>query len=96
MDKLILVLYIDVNGLEDREAAGLVREVGNKLFTEEVIEKTNATTFVIPVSGGGTRLECINPKFIVDADVLREHRIKLDILNENFNHFISQIENGRE
>ena len=94
MDKLILVLYVDVGNIENKYVDKHVKRIGHALFTEDVIRKTEATTFVIPVRGGGTRIECINPKFVVDNEVVREHRIKLDILNENLDNFIKLQKDG--
>jgi hypothetical protein len=88
MDKLILVLYVDVGNIPEKNVNEVVKKIGNSLFTEDVISNLNATTFVIPTRGGGTRIECVNPKFVVDNDVYREYRIKMDILNENIDKFI--------
>lgn len=88
MDKLILVLYVDVGNSPDEDINSYIKLVGGQLFSEEVILKLEATTFVIPTRSGGTRIECINPKFIVDNDVYRDYRIKMDILNENIDKFI--------
>lgn len=96
MDKLILVLYIDIADHSPRDSNEICNKISRELFPEEIIEKLNATTFIIPIRGGGTKLECINPKFIVDAEVMREHRLKLDILNENFDHFISLLKDGKK
>lgn len=96
MDKLILVLYVDIGDLLDVESVIMCERVGKQLFPEEVVMKLDATTFIIPVRGGGTRLECISPKFIVDAEVMRDHRLKLDILNENLDHFINQKNDGKK
>lgn len=95
MDKLILVLYVDVQNLSPKESEDLCNHIGKTLFRPEVIEKLDATTFIIPVNGGGTRLESINPKFIVDVDVYRDYRLKLDVLNENLDHFTTNISNGK-
>jgi hypothetical protein len=88
MDKLILVLYVDVETLEGREADEHVQHVAASLFPKDVVDKIEATTFVIPRRGGGTVIESLNPKFIVDAEVYREYRIKLDVLTEHIDHFI--------
>ena len=88
MDKLILVLYVDVQNLDEETAGNYVRMVSKSLFPEDVTSKLDATTFVIPRVGGGTVLESINPKFILDADVYRDHRLKMDVLQEHMSDFI--------
>lgn len=89
MDKLILVLYVDVQNLDEETAGNYVRMVSKSLFPEDVTSKLDATTFVIPRIGGGTVLEAINPKFVVDADVHRDFRLKMDILSEYISEFIN-------
>ena len=89
MDKLILVLYVDVQNLDEETAANHVRMVASSLFPEDVTSKLDATTFVIPRIGGGTTIEAINPKFIIDADVYRDFRLKMDVLSEHMTEFIN-------
>lgn len=89
MDKLILVLYVDVQNLEESTINEYVKHVSNRLFPEDVTAKLDATTFVIPRIGGGTTIEAINPKFIVDNDLYKEFRLKFDVLNEHINDYIN-------
>lgn len=96
MHKLILILYVDVGNMPDEHVDPYVKHVGKQMFTEEVITKLEATTFVIPTRSGGTRIECINPKFVLDQDVYRDYRLKMDILKENMDKFISKAtEDGK-
>lgn len=88
MDKLILVLYVDVETLEGEEAENYVNRVAASLFTKEVVEKLNATTFVIPRRGGGCMIESLNPKFVLDHDMYADYKLKLDVLSEHIDHFI--------
>lgn len=89
MDKLILVLYVDVKNLEVDVAEKYVKHVSSLLFPENVTTKLDATTFVIPRIGGGTTIEAINPKFILDADVYRNFRLKMDVLSEHITEYIN-------
>jgi len=90
MDKLILVLYVDVGNLEPNLVEDYVARVSRGLLPEEVVKNLDATAFIIPRRGDGTRLECINPHYVLDQDLFKEYRQKLDILNENLDHFIAQ------
>lgn len=94
MDKLILVLYVDVGNLLAEEADLYTKRVSSSLFPTSVVEKLDATTFIIPRRGGGTVIESINPKFIVDESVYRDFRLKIDVLAEHINHFIETKING--
>lgn len=88
MNKLILVLYVDVGNLDVNFIKDHVDHVGSSLFTEDVIKATEATTFVIPVRSGGTRIECINPTYIVDQNLYDLHRQKLEEINKNLDYFM--------
>jgi hypothetical protein len=88
MDKLILVLYVDIGDLEEKHINQHVKYVGSALFTEEVILKTGAITFVIPTRTGGTRIECINPKYVADVDLYNSFLDKIGDLNDNINYLI--------
>jgi len=93
MDKLILVLYVDVQTLEGEEAEKYVRHVSRILFPEDVTTKLDATTFVIPRIGGGTVIEAINPKFILDTNLYNDFRLKMDVLSEHITEFINLKKN---
>lgn len=88
MDKLILVLYVDVQGVPEEGINDYIKMVSKSLFPEDVLEKLNATTFIIPRIGGGTIIEAINPKFIVDVEVYKDFRLKIDVLNENISDYL--------
>lgn len=89
MDKIILVLYVDVADLDDKDVGEYVTRVGKALFPEDVKQKLDGgLTFVIPRRGGGTCIEVINPKFVIDQNVYNEFRTKLEILNTNLSHLI--------
>jgi len=98
MDNMILVLYVDVGNMEDKDVTEFVRRVSKGLLPEEVVRNLDATVFVIPRRGEGTRLECINPHYVLDQDLFDQYRKNLEILNENLNHFIVQKApvNGKE
>lgn len=89
-DKKILVLYVDVTDVALEKQHIHVEQISRSMFPKSVIEAINATVFTIPRQGGGTTLECIHPKFILDQEVYREYRIQTDILIEHLNHFNKQ------
>jgi hypothetical protein len=95
MDKLILVLYVDVETLEGREATDYVQSVAASLFPKDVVDKLEATTFVIPKRGGGTYIDSINPKFILDTDVYRTYQVKMNELTKHVDQFIKENKNNK-
>ncbi len=93
MDKLILVLYVDITNVQEENINAHVQQVSKTLFTEDVIQKLDATTFVIPRLGGGTTIESLNPKFVLDKNVYNDYESKMKTLNDNLEQFIS--DNGK-
>jgi hypothetical protein len=93
MDKLILVLYVDVQNLDEETAANYVKMVSKSLFPEDVTSKLDAITFVIPRIGGGTIIESINPKYILDTNLYSDFRLKMDVLQEHMSDFIKLKKN---
>jgi hypothetical protein len=83
MDNIILVLYVNVGILPDDEVGKYVKDVSDMMFRDDVLKKIGATSFIIPVREGDTRLECIHPKFILDSEVYKEYESKLKELNNN-------------
>lgn len=94
MDKLILVLYLNVGNTQGLEMENFVRSVSKAMFSEETISKLNATTFVIPVRNSDSRLECINPNYIIDGDLYAAHQAKLTELNDHINNMIQTKKDG--
>lgn len=87
MDKLILVYYIGVGLIDDDDISQYVNEIINKIKSESDIV---GEMIIIPTKDIDSRIECINPKYITDSDLIREHRIKMDILHE---HLADNIKN---
>lgn len=92
MDNLILVYYISINGIRTEDIQRYMEEVSTKISAKSI---KVAEIIFIPVQGE-TRIECINPKYITDEELIREHRLKMDILNENLNSNIKSIKKEKE
>lgn len=78
-EKKILVYYIRVSGVP-------IDEISN--YIERIIKKIIPKTFVgeviiIPTFIGDSRVECINPQYIKDTDLIKKHEDLMKKLNEN-------------
>ena len=84
--KLILVYYIDVRHLEDEDIPyfmkGVMRNI--RLKSADIGE-----IIALPVKNA-SRVECINPKYITEPELIREHRLKMDELHEIMGKFINK------
>ena len=58
MEKLILVLYLNMNGVPNNEVDDYCKQVIEKIKNDDIIH------YVIPVRNQETKVECINPKLV--------------------------------
>jgi hypothetical protein len=84
MDKLILVLYYNVGNMLDDEINELMGNINKKMFNRSIMNELNAISYILPIRDGETRLELLNPKFIVDNELYDNTKIKLEEINNYF------------
>ncbi len=87
MENKILVIYIGVQGIRSEDI---------QYFTEKITKKIMPSTFegeilVIPTQSPDTRIECINPKYITDTELIREHTEMMKKLQEELQHQLNQL-----
>lgn len=88
----ILVLYVGVQGVRAEDIHAVTREVAKAVipstFRGEVI--------VLPVQSQDTRIECINPEYITDADLVNEHTEMMKNLNKNLQNQLEQLKQDND
>lgn len=57
-EQLILVCYVDISGLNDRDAREVLERVHN-----QIPDPSDILHYIVPIKGEN-RIECINPKLI--------------------------------
>ena len=88
MDKLILVIYIGVNGLTTQAAVDLVQQY-KKIFQKQIEE--DIMVFFIPSTELDTcKIECINPK-LLNEEEYQLAKDKLKILNQKIDKIVNEI-----
>lgn len=80
MDSIILVHYIK---FERTKTADEVRRIQQSMtvFKERVVkglEEKGIINLIVPVFEGSSRVECVNPKLVTEA----EYKSALDVVNE--------------
>lgn len=93
MESKILVVYVGIAGIRSEDI---------DTFVHKVVGKITPTTFVgeiiiIPVQSSDTRIECINPKYITEAELITEHTEmmkKLQVELHNQLDILKQQKNG--
>ena len=92
MDSKIIVIYIGIAG---------VRSEDNNNYIQKITKKITPSTFegeiiIIPTQSIDTKIECINPKYITETELIQQHtemikklqnelQIQLDILKQKNN-----------
>ena len=85
----ILVIYIGVAGIRSEDIETYTHKVANKIipttFEGEII--------IIPVQSHDCKIECINPEYITDKDLVQKHTELMVELKNNLKHQLSQLNN---
>ena len=86
MEKVILVLYVNVQGILPKNLDEHMKEMSQKSKIEGVIQ------YFIPIREGDSRVECIYPKYVVGEQVDKEMN---DVL-ERLNNALIKIEDEKQ
>jgi hypothetical protein len=88
----IIVIYVGVAGIRSEDIEDFVKKVVSKISPTTV----QGEIISVPVQSQDTRIECINPKYITDIKLNKEHtemmkklqhelQVQLDILKKKNN-----------
>lgn len=83
-DKLILVFYIDTRIVDADDIPQLMYRIGEKLKPT-----INAESIFIPINGE-SRVECVNPKYITDSELIKKHERLMAELHEHLNNQLDE------
>lgn len=78
-DKIILAYYLDVGNLSPNEGEKAMHHFRKEMRDED----PNLIQYFMYVRGGGTRIECVYPKYIVSEELENETKEVLERLNKN-------------
>ena len=87
MEAKIFVLYVGVQGIRSEDIREFVYKLSEKIAPTSV----EGEVIVIPTQSPNTTLECINPKYITDADLINEHTEIMKKLKEHVQHQLDQL-----
>ena len=90
----IIVIYVGVAGIRSEDIDVFVREVTKRIVPSSV----KAEFISIPVQSCDTRMECINPKYITEPELIQKHTELMKELHDEITHQIEEIKrkNGEE
>jgi len=83
----ILVMYVGVQGIRMEDIQYFVESITKRISPETI----KGEIIVIPTQSPDTRIECINPKYITDADLIKEHTEMMKELKEKLQHQVEQL-----
>jgi len=87
METKILVIYVGVAGIRSEDIPSFVKNLTNKVipstFKGEIIS--------IPTQSANTKIECINPKYMTDVELIIEHTEMMKKLQENLQYQLEQL-----
>lgn len=86
---LLLVIYIGVSGIRSEDIDTYTKEILNKLSP-----KINGQIISIPVQSYDSKIECINPKYITENDLINENTKLIRKLNEELKNQLNILKNN--
>ena len=92
IENKILVIYIGVAGIRSEDI---------ETFTQKVIKKIMPVTFQgeiisIPIQSVDTRIECINPMYIVQSQLIQKHTELIKELNEHLKYQLNILKDNKK
>lgn len=63
MDKIILVHYINIDGVPNNDLARMM-----EMVQESLAKDADIISYIVPVRNEPTRIECVNPKLLKNND----------------------------
>lgn len=83
----ILVMYVGVAGIRSEDIPDFVAQV-----TQKITPKTfEGEIIAIPTQSPDTRIECINPRYITEPELVQEHTELMKKLKHELQHQLDQL-----
>jgi len=94
MENKIFVIYIGVAGIRQEDIETTVNKIASRISPQTV----DAEIIVIPRQSYDTQIECIDPVYITDKDLIEKHTSRMEELQEELKHQLEEIkkENDEE
>jgi hypothetical protein len=92
IENKILVIYIGVAGIRSEDI---------ETYTQKVVKKIMPVTFqgeiiIIPTQSVDTRIECINPKYIIQPHLIQKHIELIKELNEHLKYQLNILKDNKK
>jgi hypothetical protein len=77
MENNVYVIYIGIAGIRSEDIDLYVREITKRIIPQSV----KGEFITIPIQSYNTRIECINPTYITNDELLTKHRALMETLH---------------
>ncbi len=91
MEKKILVIYVGVAGIRSEDIEQFVFKVTSRISPETF----QGEIIVIPTQSSDTKVECIDPKYITDEELIRQHTESMKKLQEELHYQMELIKQNK-
>jgi len=92
MENKLLVIYVGVAGIRSEDIRNFIEKITSKISPETF----QGEIIVIPIQSPDTKIECINPKYITDVDLINEHKIIMNKLNYELQIQLELLKNKKD
>ncbi|MFA5366498.1 MAG: hypothetical protein WC333_01050 [Dehalococcoidia bacterium] len=92
MESKILVIYVGVAGVRSEDVEGTV----NKIVKKIIPQTFQGEVIIIPVQSPHTRMECINPEYITDEELVRKHTEMMEKLQKELQNQLEQLKESKK
>lgn len=89
MENKILVFYINVARINSEDIDMFVHDVAKRITPKTF----NGEVIIIPTITSDTKVECINPKYITEKDLIQEHENLMNELNNKLHEQLKLMKN---
>jgi|AntRauTorcE11897_2_1112592.scaffolds.fasta_scaffold32229_2 hypothetical protein len=94
-NKPIYVAYVGVGGVENQDdVAKIMKSAYDSIGT--IFNEKQGEVIFIPVRGTDSRLECINPRYVTEEELIRKHRLLIDELHEHLDSHLKELLNNEK
>lgn len=83
----ILVIYVGVQGVRSEDIKSFIHKITKRISPSTL----KGEIIVIPTQAPDTRIECINPKYITDTELIKEHTELMKKLQEQLQNQLEQL-----
>lgn len=94
METKIFVMYVGVANIDPEDIDEYMRRVASK--TSDFFKSLNGEVIYLPKQSYDCKVECINPKYITDSELVRKHTEMIKELNDELNYQLNDLKNKKD